>query len=228
MFGRLGPEAVTLVFRDPVLDGGGFPVLDVYGIPTFDDRLVDKADCSFIAEQSEQEPGALFAVYTAKICLPFDTDTLALTSKDAVRGPDGKLYELQGDAEPKNFPNGVASHVRVHALSYVFAGAGERVTITPHFTRDDDGVEAPPAGDPLIVIARGVTAGNTAERFGASGAEDEADFTVALDLGTPIEDGDLIRVRGRNCRARVQLQQSQHPARRMLIVLCKSITGGAT
>ena len=151
---------------------------------------------------------------------------MALTSKDAIEH-DGKVFELIGDAlMQRTLIDGLDHHVRVYcSREETVASVTELVTITPRGGQDDDGHRLPD-GAPVDVEAIEVTAGNTAERYGAEGTTDEADFTVVLPLGTGVRDGDWITVRGRRCVARVQRMFSQHAERNRDVVLAKFRGGG--
>lgn len=105
----------------------------------------------------------------------------------------------------------------------------ESVTVYPQFDTDDDGNPVP-GGSPVVLEAFAVAPGNTTVLFGDSGSLDSADFTVYLSLDAAVNDGDLIEVRGRTCRARVQEWRDPWPGTPPLdgmVVLCKSATGAS-
>ncbi|WP_349318866.1 hypothetical protein [Mycolicibacterium canariasense] len=228
----LGRDTVDLIFRDPVLDGNGQQTFDADGRPVYADRRVTKTGAKFtITEISHtsatgRRPTAPVAVYNAKAALQVDDDARALLEKDAIEH-DGKVYELTADARVKRtLIDGIEHHVRVTcSREEHVAGVGETVTITPRGGQDDDGRRLPD-GAPVTVVATAIDPGNTAERYGATGTIDEADFTVVLPLGTGIRDGDWILVRGRECVARVQRNFSQHPERNEDVVLARFRGGG--
>lgn len=223
----LGPDTVQLVIREPVLDADDSQTYDGNGRPVYWDRRVTRSGVKFTLEGvTETTAVPPVAVYTGKAALVVDDVTRALTKRDAIEH-DGKVYELSGDARVKRtLIDRLEHHVRVRFTREEPAGStGERVLITPRGGQDDDGRRLP-NGDPIAVDAIAVDAGNTAERYGAEGTVDEADFTVVLPLGSGINDGDWIRVRGRDCIARVQREFSQHAERNQDVVLARSRTGG--
>lgn len=219
----VGADAVDLIFRDPVLDAGD-PTYDADGRPVYVDRVVPKTGAKFTIT-SITETGSV-VVYQAKCALQPDTDAKALTTKDAV-GHDGKVFELSGNARTKRtLIDGIEHHVRVICTrEESVRSIAELVTITPRGGQDDDG-RRQPDGTPVEVEAIAVDAGNTAERYGAEGTLDEADFTVALEVGSGVADGDWITVRGRRCVARVRRVFSQHVGRTVDVVLARFRGGG--
>lgn len=220
---HIGADTVGLVFRDPVLDAGS-PTYDSNGRPVFADRVVPKTGAKFTIT-SITESGSV-VVYQAKCALQPDADAMALRSKDAVEH-DGKVFELSGDARMKRtLIDGTEHHVRVVCTrEESVSSIAERVTITPRGGQDDDGHRLPD-GAPVEVEAIAVDPGNTAERYGAEGSTDEADFTVVLALGSGVRDGDWITVRGRRCVARIQREFSQHAQRDRDVVLARFRGGG--
>lgn len=222
---HIGADTVVLVFRDPVLDGDGHPTFDVAtGRPVYADRRVPKSGAKFTIT-GVTESGSV-ATYSAKCALQPDDDAKALLSKDAVEH-DAMVFELAGDARIKRtLIDGIEHHVRVFCTrEEAVSSVTERVTIAPRGGQDDDGARLPD-GVPFDVAAISVDAGNTAERYGADGTTDEADFTVVLPLGTGIRDGDWITVRGRRCVARIQRKFSQHADRNQDVVLARFRGGG--
>jgi hypothetical protein len=217
---HIGPDTVDLVFRDPA---AGY---DANGQPNTVDRVVVKSNSNVTVTQvvERRETGAV-AVHQAKVALPADEDTAALTGADAVVW-DGKTFELTADAYVARRLRGQATHVRVFGShEEPLDETRELTTITPKFGRDDTG-QPLPDGAPVDVVALGVDTGNTAKRYGRTGELDEADFTVAYPLGTVVKDGDVITVRGRRGYARVTTALEQWADRSRLIVLVSSKYGG--
>lgn len=102
----------------------------------------------------------------------------------------------------------------------------ETVTITPAGGQDDDGNPID-NGSPFTAKAL-VAPGNTTVQFTDSGNVDSADFTLYMRFGVTVNDGDIITVRGRNCRARVQEWRTSPTASRGgIVVLCSSDTGAS-
>lgn len=218
----LGPDTVQLIFRDP-LDGE----FDADGRPVYTDRLVTKDGVKFtITGVSETSGVPPVAIYSAKCALDVDTDAMALTTKDAIEH-DGKVYELSGDARvKKTLIDQTPHHVRVFCSREEQArSVAETVVWTPRGGQDDDGHRLAD-GAPAELVALAVDAGNTAARYGADGTTEEADFTVVLASGSGVGDDDWIRVRGRNCVARVQREFSQHAERNQDVILARYRGGG--
>lgn len=214
----LGSDTVTLVRRTPVLDSAAAPVLDSRGIPATTETRIVKTACSLSQHPATEEiAGTQIAVIKAVGHLVVDADTEALTARDAIEY-DGRLFEMQGPAVRRDDLDGNPDHVRAEAVWAADVSIGEKVTVIPAGGRDLDG-NYTPAGQPVELIARAVTAGNQTRRFGASGSVVAADFTVVLDLDAPISDGDWIEVRGRTCRVLIGEQLSQWQARNQLVVL---------
>lgn len=118
----------------------------------------------------------------------------------------------------------------------------ETVTITEAVELDNQGNPVATAGDPVVLTPLEVAPGNTLLTFGVGGDLDDVEFTVYLSLKTRmqvdvdewawidtttlVDDDKLIEVRGRTCRARVQVWKSQRSATRGgIAVLCQSATG---
>lgn len=221
----LGPDDVVLIVRDPVLDDDGAPTFDVVGHQVFTDRRLPKSEAKFtITGVTESDSLPVIATYAATCALDVDADSLALTRHDAIEH-DGKVYELSGDALLKRtLIDAEPHHVRAMCARQEYAGDVELVTITPAGGQDFDGVRLPD-GAPVQVPAMSVDPGNTAEKYGADGTGQEADFTVVLAQGL-IRDGDWITVRGRRCSARVQRRFSQHADRNEDVVLARFRSGG--
>lgn len=106
----------------------------------------------------------------------------------------------------------------------------EQVTVIPQSSLDSDGNPAP-SGTPVVLNAFAVAPGNTTLQFGDTGDIDSADFTVYfLDRMVVIHDDDVIVVRGRTCRARVQEWRDPWNVGMPLeglVVLCRSKTGAS-
>jgi hypothetical protein len=222
----IGPDTIDIIFRDPAAG------VDPQGRPNTVDRVIPKSNCSLTVATATSVEGVtantqngMVARYTAKAMLPFDNDTVALTSACAIRH-DGRTYELSADAIPKRTLRGRPDHVRVFATCEVATlELGELVTITPKFGRDDTG-QWLPAGEPFDVVARAVTPGNTAKQLGVSGEQDSADFTVVFDLGVPIKDGDAVNLRGRRGVVRVADHLEEWADRDTRVALVRVRTGG--
>lgn len=219
---KLGSDTVELIKRVPT---GG---VDADGRPERDETITVISDCSARETNGREEVnGSTIAVLDLDCHLPVTAEALALEPGDAIRHR-GRLFELQTPGVQHDDAQGSPSHVRAlgrwAAETAVAAGSGEAVTIIPAGRRLDDGTYEPD-GAPLEVIARSVDAGASRERFG-EGHTVEAAFTVTLNLGTPINSGDWIVVRGMECRARVTRQESQWVERRELVVLAEYARGG--
>lgn len=109
----------------------------------------------------------------------------------------------------------------------LFGTEGEPVTVIPQTGLDDNG-DPTAAETPVVLEAITVAPGNTTFQFGDQGERDSAEYTVYLPFGSPVSDDDLITVRGRNFRARVQEWRDPWPGEVSLdglVVLCKSVTG---
>jgi len=100
----------------------------------------------------------------------------------------------------------------------------ETVTVTPQSGYDTDGNPVG-GGSPVEVSTLGIAPGNSELRYGTGGDLDDVQFTVYLELGSPITDDDQITVRGKKCRARVQEWRSPRTNRGGLVVLARSTTG---
>ncbi len=216
----IGPDTVELVIRDPTVG------VDANGQPNRVDRVVAKSNSNVTVETvvERREVGAV-AVHKAKIALPVDADTQALTAVDAIRH-DGRVYELTAGAYTAKRLVGPATHVRVFGSHEEPVNETRELTVvTPKFGRDDDG-QPLPDGVPVEVLARGVDPGNTTKKYGSTGELDEVDFTVAYDLDAPVKDGDVVTVRGRRGYARVQKHLEQWADRSQLVVTVASKYGG--
>ena len=84
------------------------------------------------------------------------------------------------------------------------------------------------SGALIVVEAIAIAPGNTSLGFIEGSETDVADYTVYLPLGSPIVDDNLIKVRGKQCRARVKEWVSPWTGRGGLEVVCKSATGAST
>ena len=102
----------------------------------------------------------------------------------------------------------------------------ETVLVTPRHPRDANGDE-PAAGSPYSLTPLAVAPGFTNRRFGDVGDVDEVAFTVYLALAdeAKIADNYGIRVRGRDCLARVQVWRSPWSGRGGVVVLAKTAAG---
>lgn len=220
----LGPDTVELVKRTPT------GAIGPDGLPERDETVTVLTDCSAREVNGREEvDGSTITVLDLDCHLPVVPAALALTPGDALRHR-GRLFELQTPGVQHDDASGAPSHVRAlgrwAAETAIEAGGGEQVTVIPAGVRNDDGTYEPD-GAPFDVIARSVEAGASTERFG-EGTSIEAEFTVTLDLGTPIKTGDWIVVRGLECRALVTRQESQWAERRELVVLAQFARGGRT
>ena len=223
----IGPDTVDLIFRDP---GVG---VDDHGRPLKVDRVVagignasvTVATATEVMGISANRRNGMVIRYAMKAMLPFVPDALALRS-DCALVHDGQTFELSASAIPKRTLRGTPDHVRVYGTAEVPTDErGEQVTITPLFGRDLSGQPRPP-GEPIVVVARSVTPGNTTRTIGDDGELDTADFTVALDLDVPVKDGDRIALRGKVGYARVSVLLEEWADRSTKYVLVKSRTGG--
>lgn len=104
--------------------------------------------------------------------------------------------------------------------------SAETVVVTPQFGIDSDGNPRTDA-DPVTLTPLAVAPGNTLQRPADGGELDEADFTVFLSLADEgkVHDDYSITVRGRECRARVQVWRSPRSGRGGVVVLARSATG---
>ena len=102
----------------------------------------------------------------------------------------------------------------------------ETVQVTPRYPRDTNG-DSLPDGAPYSLTPLAIAPGNTMRRFGDGGDLEEADFTVYLNLADEpkIADNYGIRVRGRDCYARVQVWKSPWSGRGGIVVLAKAPSG---
>lgn len=221
----IGPDTVDLVIREPA------PGVDANGQPNRTERIVPKGNsCVTVVDRPLRGApidagNAAVKVFHAKIALPADDDTAALTDMDAV-AHDGRVYELSNDAVIKRTLRGAADHVRVFGSHEEPADTNrEAVTITPRFGRDDSGTPRAD-GDPVTVFARGINPGNTTLTYGVSGAVDEVDFTIALDPDVVIKNGDAVTVRGRTGHARVEKYLEEWANRDQIVVTVRSVIGG--
>lgn len=227
----IGPDTVTLVFRDPA---AGF---DSLGRPNVTERTIDKGPlaspptpgCAFQFDkrptEETDESGSVAMIRRPTCRLPIDADATALKATDAIRF-NGTTYEMQGPAIIRESLDAGPDHVYVDLEDLYDTGNGERVTITPNAGRDDDGnvIAGAPAFD---VVAYDVQPGNTVAKFGPGGEVSEAAFTVVLPLDTQIRDDDWMTVRGKTGRARVQLHLTQYSGRSRKVVLVDTMSGGA-
>lgn len=102
----------------------------------------------------------------------------------------------------------------------------ETVVVTPQFGIDSDG-NPRTAGESVTLTPIAIAPGNTLQQAGVGGELDEADFTVFLALSDEgkVHDDYSITVRGRECRARVQVWRSPRTGRGGVVVLARSATG---
>ena len=100
----------------------------------------------------------------------------------------------------------------------------ETVTVTSQTGYDSNANPIPPGGS-VTLPALGIAPGNTTQSFVQGGEAEDAEFTVYLELGSPINDDDEINVRGVPCRARTKKWISPWTGRGGIEVLCKSATG---
>lgn len=220
----IGPDTITLVKRTLVLDEDEAQVYDSNRVPARTETRIDKTGCSWAEHPATEEiAGTQVAVIKAVGHLVVDADTETLAATDAVEYR-GRLFEMQGPGVRRDDLDGNPDHVRAEAIWADDVSLGEQVVIIPAGGRDLDGNYAA-TGTAVPVTARAVTAGNTLQRFGAAGSALAADFTVVLDIDTPISDGDWIEVRGHTCRALITAQLSQWQDRNQLVVLAR--TAGA-
>ncbi|QFG10029.1 head-to-tail stopper [Mycobacterium phage IdentityCrisis] len=104
----------------------------------------------------------------------------------------------------------------------------------------DDDDNPLPSGAPVVLTPLRIAPGNTALSFGEGGDQDAVEFTVYFGLTTRradtntvvattdvVADNYGIRVRGRNCLARVRVWHSPRSGRGGVEVLCRSVTGKA-
>lgn len=114
----------------------------------------------------------------------------------------------------------------------------ETVVVTPASGYDDNGDPVAP-GTPVTLTPLEIAPGNTASVYNDNGILDTAEFTLYLPLrireagafiatASVVRDDYAVRVRERNCLARVQVWQSARTKRGGVVVLCKSATGEAT
>lgn len=218
----LGPDTVDLVIREPADP----PAVDAWGQPVLVERQVTKSRCSWQTTGGTEEiAGTVIATLEARGALVVDADTRALDSRCAVRHA-GRLFELSTPAVVALDGFGRESHVRVFGRWADDVSLGEFVTVVPAGGRKDGLVL--PDGAPIALKARAVLPGDQRVKFGATGPSIEAAYTVVLDLDAPVRNGDWLLVRGRECRALVERQESQWTERRQLVALAQYRGGGRT
>lgn len=112
----------------------------------------------------------------------------------------------------------------------------ETVTVTPVRQWDSDGNPIG-GGGPVELTPLEVAPGNTVLQYGVGGDLDDVEFTVFLPLrvrtgvdtwtetAALVPDDSTVTVRGKKCRARTQVWQSQRSHRGGVAVLCRSTTG---
>lgn len=231
----IGPDTVALRLR--TLDG----TFDGNNQANTTERVVTKTNCSVtIGDGSAvvnaaagasaglgaaDAPDGSVEVFAMSIMLPVDDDTTALTGIDAIDF-GGRSYEVNRGADVKTTYRGRPDHVRAFATWQGFtARSAEQVVVTPRTGRDATG-QPTPDGTPRAATAWCVTPGNTTKRYGITGDEDEADFTVALSIDDPIKDNDGILVRGRYGLARVASQFNRWPNQMARVCTVRTVTGG--
>lgn len=101
----------------------------------------------------------------------------------------------------------------------------ETVTVTPNASGYDRYGNTVAGGDPVTLPTLAVEPGSTQLQPGVGGDLDDVQFTVYLDLGSPIQDDDAITVRGKQCTARVQEWRSPWTGRGGVVVFARSTTG---
>ncbi|MGA5542704.1 hypothetical protein ACPCIR_12700 [Mycobacterium sp. NPDC051198] len=112
----------------------------------------------------------------------------------------------------------------------------ETVTVTPQFGMDDHDNPLP-SGAPVVLTPNYIAPGNTTLE---ASEQDTAEFTVYFGFTTYRPDTDTtvtttdfiaddysIRVRGRDCLARVRVWQAPRTGHGGVEVLCRSVTGKA-
>lgn len=232
----IGPDTVILRLR--TLDG----TFDENNQANTNERVVTKDNCavtiadglgvSTSAGGAGGGTGAADAldgsveIFAIKVMLPVDDDTTALSAIDGIDF-NGISYEVNRGAVIKYTFRGDPDHVRIFATWQGFtARSAEQVVITPRTGRDDTG-QPVADGTPRPATSWCVTPGNTTRRYGITGDEDEADFTVALAIDDPIQDNDGIMVRGRYGLVRVASQFNRWPAQMAKVCTVRIVTGGA-
>lgn len=116
--------------------------------------------------------------------------------------------------------------------------AAETVVVTPASGYDNDGDPIAP-GSPVTLAPLEIAPGNTGQVFNDNGVLDTAEFTLYFPLRvrvagewvaaeSVVRDDYAIKVRDRDCWARVQVWRSQRTHRGGVVVLCKSATGEAS
>jgi len=101
----------------------------------------------------------------------------------------------------------------------------ETVTVSPAAGGFDRYGNPITPGTPVVLPTLAVAPGNTQLQAGEGGDLDDVQFTVYLDLDSPIQDDDAITVRGKQCLARVQEWRSPWTGRGGLVVFARSTTG---
>jgi hypothetical protein len=231
----IGPDTVTLRIR--TLDG----TFDGNNQANTNERVVTKSNCAVTVGDgtsvanfgagasagiaAADAPDGSVEIFVIKAALPVDDDTTALSGIDGIDF-EGITYEVSRTGTIKYSYRGIPDHVRIFATWQGFTPrSAEQVIVTPRSLRDATG-EQPADGTPRAATAWCVTPGNTTRRFGIAGDEDEADFTVALSIDDPIQDGDGILVRGRYGLARVAAQFNRWPAQMARVCTVRTIAGG--
>lgn len=102
----------------------------------------------------------------------------------------------------------------------------ETVTVTPQFGLDNYGNPVA-SGEPVPLEAFAVAPGNTTITYTNAGGVDNVAYTVFFQQAVAIKDDDLIEVRGKTCRARIQLWESPYAVHGGFVVLAESTTGAS-
>lgn len=218
----IGPDEVVALHRTAT------GAVGADGRPILEDREVPVGNASVtVATTFERRDTGSVAVYNAKIALPVTADTRTLTADDAIRFGD-LTFELQADPTVRTTLAGADDHVRAFGLVEVPVGTRrERVVVIPKGGRDDLGAWRPD-GDPVVLLARGVTPGATTRTLDGDGTLDKIEFTVALDADAPVKDGDEMTVRGVTGWCRVVRDDEPYANASELVVTVSSRMGGRT
>lgn len=234
--GYIGSDTAALLFRTPTgaVSNNSTPIYTTQQV-TKDNCCITIGEGTAVSQQagnvSASSGGAdtiegSVSIYTMQALLPVDADTTALTATDAIQY-QGLVFELNRAAITQYFLDGSPSHVRLFGSCEVPTGQNsEQVTVIPRNGRDDNG-QPRADGTPQVVLAANVEPGDTSFQYGITGELDQADFTVALPIDVPINDGDAMIVRGYYGVVRVSKSINRWVDRQVQIVLVYSTTGGS-
>lgn len=113
MIYELGSETLTITNRVPLLDGGGNPVRDDYGIAQTHDVATDVEGCAFeLVESTERESNVDRTEVVGDAGLPWGT-AISATSKITWPAMPEVEFEIQGPLRPWTDFEGNGDHIEV-------------------------------------------------------------------------------------------------------------------